>query len=189
MWINKWDANTVHSSVTSVQLQRICYLKKYKFSAAVLNTDSLPPPPPQNGAWFLWNDLKSFPVPRQYQRAPLMKHSDVLSPAITFSRDSRSHSSVHLSLFTPRRQASQVGSVVKNPPANAGDARDVTSIPESGRSPGVGNGNPLQYSCLENPMDREVGGIQYTGSRRVGHGWAHTHPVRSPEIIHLGILA
>ena len=40
------------------------------------------------------------------------------------------------------------GSVVKNPPANAGDARDVGSIPGSGRPPGVGNGNLLQYSCL-----------------------------------------
>ena len=45
-------------------------------------------------------------------------------------------------------------SVVKNPPANAGDARDVCSIPGSGRSPGEGNGNPLQYSCLGNPTDR-----------------------------------
>ena len=44
--------------------------------------------------------------------------------------------------------------MVKNPPANAGDARDVGSTPGSGRSPGVGNGNPLQYSCLENSMDR-----------------------------------
>ena len=43
------------------------------------------------------------------------------------------------------------GTVVKNPPANAGD---VGLIPGSGRSPGGGNGNPLQYSCLENPMDR-----------------------------------
>ena len=44
--------------------------------------------------------------------------------------------------------------VVKNPPANAEDIRDEGSIPRSGRSPGEGNGNPLQYSCLENPMDR-----------------------------------
>ena len=44
-------------------------------------------------------------------------------------------------------------SVVKNPPANAGD---VGLIPGSGRSPGEGNGNPLQYSCLENPIDREA---------------------------------
>ena len=43
---------------------------------------------------------------------------------------------------------------VKNPPANAGDARDSGSIPGSGRSPGVENGNPLQYSCLGNPMGR-----------------------------------
>ena len=45
-----------------------------------------------------------------------------------------------------------VGSVVKNLPVNAGD---TGSIPGSGRSPGVGNGNPLQYFCLENSMDRE----------------------------------
>ena len=46
--------------------------------------------------------------------------------------------------------------MVKNPPANAGDAG---SIPGSGRSPGGGNGNPLKYSCLENPMDREAGRV------------------------------
>ena len=46
------------------------------------------------------------------------------------------------------------GSVVKNPPANAGDIRDMGSIPEWRRSPGGGHGNPLKHSCLENPMDR-----------------------------------
>ena len=51
-------------------------------------------------------------------------------------------------------QASQAALVVKNLPANAGDIRDMGSIPASGRSPGGGNGNTLQYSCLENPMDR-----------------------------------
>ena len=44
--------------------------------------------------------------------------------------------------------------MVKNPPANAGDPRDAGSILGSGRSPGGGNGNPLQYSCLGNSMDR-----------------------------------
>ena len=44
--------------------------------------------------------------------------------------------------------------VVKNLPANAEDVRDVGSVPESGRSPGGGHGNPRQYSCLENPMER-----------------------------------
>ena len=43
---------------------------------------------------------------------------------------------------------------VKNSPANAGDIRDVGSIPGTGRSPGGGHSNPPQYSCLENPMDR-----------------------------------
>ena len=46
------------------------------------------------------------------------------------------------------------GTVVKNLPANAGDMREVCSIPGSGRYPGRGHGNPLQSSCLENPMDR-----------------------------------
>ena len=45
------------------------------------------------------------------------------------------------------------GAVVKNPPANAGD---IDLMPESGKSPGEGNGKPLQYSCLGNPMDREA---------------------------------
>ena len=44
--------------------------------------------------------------------------------------------------------------VVKNPPANSGDVRDVGSVPGLKRFPGEGHGNPLQYSCLENPMDR-----------------------------------
>ena len=55
--------------------------------------------------------------------------------------------------------------VVKNTPANAGDLRDVSSIPGLGRSPGGGHGNPLQYSCLENPMDR-------------GDWWVVVHGVR-----------
>ena len=44
--------------------------------------------------------------------------------------------------------------VIKNPPASVGDLRDMGLVPESGRSPGEGNGNPLQYSCLENFVDR-----------------------------------
>ena len=51
--------------------------------------------------------------------------------------------------------ASQVALVVKNLPANAGDIRDSGWIPGLGRSPEGGHGNPLQYSCLENPMDRK----------------------------------
>ena len=59
------------------------------------------------------------------------------------------------------------GSVVKNLPTNAGDARDTSQIPGSGRSPGVGNGNPLQYSCLENPHgQRSLAGYS---------PWGHKH--------------
>ena len=62
--------------------------------------------------------------------------------------------------------------VVKNLPANSGDIRDVGLIPVLGRSPGGGFGNPLQYSCLENPMDR-------------GAWWATVHGVtksQTPEV-------
>ena len=58
------------------------------------------------------------------------------------------------------------GSVVKNPPANAGD---VGSIPGSGRSPGEGNGNPLQYSCLGNTMNREA-------------WWARVHGIAKSDL-------
>jgi len=59
--------------------------------------------------------------------------------------------------------------VVKNLPANAGDTRDTSSIPGSGRSPGEGNGIPLLYSCLENSMTEEPERLQSMGSQRVGH--------------------
>ena len=54
--------------------------------------------------------------------------------------------------------ASQLALVVKNPPINAGDLRDEGLISGSGRSPGGGHGNPLQYPCLKNPMDRSLAG-------------------------------
>ena len=53
-------------------------------------------------------------------------------------------------------RASQVVLEEKNPPANAGDISDTVSILGSGRSLGIGNGNTLQYSCLENPMDQRT---------------------------------
>ena len=54
--------------------------------------------------------------------------------------------------------------MVKNLPTNAGDTGDVNSVPGSGRPPGVGNGNPLHCSCLENSMDRVAGWLQSMGS-------------------------
>ena len=64
---------------------------------------------------------------------------------------------------------SQVALVVKNPPTNAGDISNAGSIPGSGRFPGEENGNLLQYSCLENPMDREA-------------WWATIHGVTKSQI-------
>ena len=65
--------------------------------------------------------------------------------------------------------SSQAVLVVKNLPANAGDIRDMGSIPGFGISPGEGHGNPLQYSCLENPMDRGAWWVTVHGSQRVGY--------------------
>ena len=62
--------------------------------------------------------------------------------------------SLHFVSFYTDKWASQVVLVVKNLPAIAGDIRDTGSIPASGRFPGGRHGNPLQYYCLENPMDR-----------------------------------
>ena len=59
--------------------------------------------------------------------------------------------------------------MVKNPPANAGDVGDMGSIPGPGRSPGGGDGNPLQHPCLENPMDRGAKQATVHGSPRVRH--------------------
>ena len=63
--------------------------------------------------------------------------------------------------------ASQVALVVKNLPASVGELRDGSSIPGSGGSPGEGNGDPPQYSCLENPMDR---GAWWVTAHRVAKG-------------------
>ena len=71
--------------------------------------------------------------------------------------------SVYLAYIQSAR-GSQVALVVKNSPANAGDVSDASSTPGSGRTPGGGHGNSLQYSCLENPMDR-------------GAWWATVHGV------------
>ena len=59
--------------------------------------------------------------------------------------------------------------MVKNPPANAGDTGDVSSIPGSGRSAGLENGNPFQYSYLESSTDRGVGLATVHGAQRAGH--------------------
>ena len=93
--------------------------------------------------------------------------------------------SVFLLLFAPRWPffwASQVALVVKNPPANAGDIRDVGSIPGLGRSPGGGHSNPLRYSCLENPHgQRSLTDYNLWGCR-VRQDWsnlAHMHALPS----------
>ena len=78
------------------------------------------------------------------------------------------------SLFLYIVQGFPGGTVVKNLPANARDARVVSLIPESGRFSGGGHGNPLQYCWLENSMDRGVMGA-YGVTKESRHDWAYTH--------------
>ena len=61
------------------------------------------------------------------------------------------------------------GTVLKNLPANTGDSRDLGSICGLGRSPGIGNGNPVQYSCLEDSMNRGAWRATVHGAQRTGH--------------------
>ena len=80
--------------------------------------------------------------------------------------------------------ASEVVLVAKNSPASARDVRDVSSIPGSGRSPGEGNGTPLQHACLGNPMDRGAWGATVHG---VAKSWTQlkrlsTHSPPSPRV-------
>ena len=77
------------------------------------------------------------------------------------------------------------GSVVTNLPANAGNETDTSSISGWGRSPGIGNGNPLQYSCLENYMDRGTLGATVHGVSR-SQTWLsmHTHVLKQkPNVV------
>ena len=85
--------------------------------------------------------------------------------------------------------------MVKNLPANAGDTRDVGSIPGSGRSPGGGDGSPLQYSCLENPMDggawwAAVHGVTKSRTRLSNFTFTFIfHALEKKMATHSGILA
>ena len=85
--------------------------------------------------------------------------------------------------------------MVRNPLANAGDVRDVGSTPGSGRSPDGGHGNPLQYSCLENPMDRgawwaTVHGVAEGQSRLSGFTFTfYFHALEKEMATHSSVLA
>ena len=86
--------------------------------------------------------------------------------------------------------AFQVLLMVKNPPANSRGIRDTDSIPGSGRSPGGGHGNPLQYSCLENPMDRRAWCATVQRVKYDWSNWACTHSeVEDAHTCHLAIPA
>ena len=89
--------------------------------------------------------------------------------------ESKAASSTMISLGCFVRRTSQVALVVKKLPLDAEDIRDTGLIPELGISPGGMYGNPLQYCCLEKPMDRRAWWAKSIGLQRVRHNWACTH--------------
>ena len=89
-----------------------------------------------------------------------------------------SHKKTEIMPFAATWGPSYVALVVKNPLANAGDIKDAGSSSGSGRTPGGGHSNPLQHTCLENPMDRGASRLQFIRLQRVRHHWsdlARTH--------------
>ena len=76
--------------------------------------------------------------------------------------------------------------MVKNPPANTGDIRDVGLIPGSGRSLDGGHGNPLQYSCLENPMDR---GAWWSTVHEVTDSWTQLKQLSAHRLLYSVVSA
>ena len=99
-----------------------------------------------------------FPPPEDLPNPGIEPGSPALSGGFfTLSHlGSPIYTHIHIYYLNLSTGASQVVLVVKNPAANAGDIRDTSSIPGLGRSSGGGHGNPVQYSCLENPTDRGV---------------------------------
>ena len=160
-----------------------------------LKTSGLPPPPPQEPraaaeAMGLVSRNLSLTLKTEllFKRA---EGSSTLSHLILFQKEAGAFMQPESSLWACKgawsfpRWVSPTspphvpgGSVVKNPPANAGD---TGSIPGSGRSPGEGNGNPRQYSCLGNPMDRGGWWATVHAVARVGHDLVIKSP---PAIFH-----
>ena len=94
-----------------------------------------------------WNTDKWYNVDEPWKPFVKLKKSDTQKSHIVWFH------------FCEMSKASQVALVVKNLPANAEGARYVDLVPELRRAPGVGNGNPLQYFCLENSREEEPGGL------------------------------
>ena len=109
-----------------------------------------------------------------------LSHTHTHFTHVKMHRPTHSEEPLYLFESNAAATASQVALEVKNPPANAGDISDVGSIPGSGKTPGGGNGKPLQNSCLENPTDKwawwaAVHGVAKNHTQ-LKLNWTHMHP-------------
>ena len=142
---------------------------------------SLPPPPQHRGAWIPWAlaTVQLLPLTPE-----CLGHIMGLPSVYKTEQRASSKSTVNVSALE-RRLVLLTGlprsTVVNDPPANAGDPGDAGSVPESGRSPGGGTGDPLQCSCLENPMVRGAWGstVYVVAKSRTDRACAHTLVIKT----------
>ena len=141
----------------------------------------LPPPPQHRGAWIPWAlaTVQLLPLTPE-----CLGHIMGLPSVYKTEQRASSKSTVNVSALE-RRLVLLTGlphsTVVNDPPANAGDPGDAGSVPESGRSPGGGTGDPLQCSCLENPMVRGAWGstVYVVAKSRTDRACAHTLVIKT----------
>ena len=114
---------------------------------------------------------------QRYIHSFFFSRSLLLSSLLSFPLRIMPHYQVRAPPLWVHLISTQVALVVKNPLANAGDKRDTALIPGSGRFPGGGHGNPLQYTCLENPMDRQVwqAAVHRVANSQPRRAHTHTH--------------
>ena len=122
-------------------------------------------------------EVGSIPGSGRSLEKEMATHSSILAARIPWTEEPGGLLSMGSQRVRHDLVMSPGGTVVKNPPASTGDPRDLSSIPGLGRSPGEGNGYPLQYSCLENAMDRGAWRATVPGVARVGHDLMTTYHI------------
>ena len=152
------------------------YRKKWKWKSRLILCDPMDCSPPGSSVYGIFQarilEWIAIPSPVNLSDSGIKPRSPVLQADCLLSEPP---GSFHFFFFLVSvlaiycccdKGTSQAALVIKNPLANAGDLRDLDSIPGLGRCPGEGNGNPFQYFCLENPMDR---GAWWASVHRVTH--------------------
>ena len=127
----------------------------------------LPPIPPASESFSDATQVTQCKFPASLSGDTVFDHQ--MAPSLSCGPDAFPKPVATFDSLLPLTLTSQMALVVKKLPAKVGDIKDTGSIPGLGRSPGKGNGNPLQYFCLENPMDRGAWWATVHGSQIIEH--------------------